>query len=214
MKTDELVEMLARGAEPVPRHAAGNRLLAVVALGMPLTVVLVAVSFGIRHDLGRALGEPLFWIKFGVPLAVAIAAGLSLRRLTSPGVPAGPAWRLGAFTVLALWVLAALQWTGLSEAARAEALWGSTWRVCSMSIAAVSLPLLVSMLTLLRGLAAPTRPALAGAAAGLLSGGLGTIAYALHCPEPGLAFVAVWYMLGVAIVSGVGAALGRRMFRW
>ena len=91
MKTDELVEMLARGAEPVPRHATRNRLLAVVALGMPLTVVLVAVSFGIRHDLGRALGEPLLWIKFGVPLAVAIAAGLSLRRLTRPGVPAGPA---------------------------------------------------------------------------------------------------------------------------
>jgi hypothetical protein len=214
VKTDELVEMLARGAGPVPRHAVRDRLLVALAIGMPLSVLVVALWFGIRPDLAQALREPLLWIKFGVPLALALAAGLSLRRLTSPGVPAGRAWWLGAGAVLALWVTAALQWAGLPEAARDDALWGSTWRECPFNITGVSLPLLVAVLALLRGLAAPTRPALAGAAAGLLAGALGAIAYALHCPESGLAFLAVWYLLGVSIVGAAGAVLGPRLFRW
>lgn len=214
MKTDELVEMLARGAEAVPRHAARDRLLAAVAVGLPLAVGVVSLWFGLRPDLADALRQPVLWIKFGVPLAVALAAGLSLRRLASPGVPAGRAWRLGAGAVLALWAMATLQWAGLSEAARADALWGSTWRSCPFNITIVSLPLLVAVLATLRGLAAPTRPALAGAAAGLLSGALGTVAYALHCPESGLAFLAVWYVLGVAVVGAAGAVLGPRLFRW
>jgi hypothetical protein len=214
VKTDDLVEMLARGAEPVPPHAARNRLLAAVAVGMPLSVLVVSLWFGLRPDLAEALRQPLLWIKFGVPLAVALAAGLSLRRLASPGVPAGRAWWLGAGTVIALWAMAALQWAGLSESARVDALWGSTWRQCPFNIAVVSVPLLTAVLAMVRGLAAPTRPVLAGAAAGLLSGALGAAAYALHCPESGLAFLAVWYVLGMAIVGVVGAALGPRLFRW
>jgi hypothetical protein len=214
VKTDDLVEMLARGAEPVPRHALRDRLLAAVAIGMPLSMLVVSLLFGIRHDLADALRQPVLWVKFGVPLAVALAAGWSLRRLASPGVPAGRAWRLGAGAVLALWAIAALQWASLSEAARTDALWGSTWRHCPFNIAVVSLPLLVVVVATVRALAAPTRPALAGAAAGLLSGALGAVAYALHCPESGLAFVAVWYVLGLAMVGAVGALLGPRLFRW
>ena len=73
---------------------------------------------------------------------------------------------------------------------------------------------IVVVVVTVRALAAPTRPALAGAAAGLLSGALGAVAYALHCPESGLAFVAVWYVLGLAMVGAVGALLGSRLFRW
>jgi len=62
--------------------------------------------------------------------------------------------------------------------------------------------------------AAPTRPAWAGAGAGLLAGTLGTLVYALHCPEMAAPFLAVWYLLGMAIPTAVGAALGPRLLRW
>jgi hypothetical protein len=214
VKTDDLVEMLVRGAEPVPRHPARNRLLAAVLIGLPSSVLVVALWFGIRHDLADALRQPVLWVKFAVPLSVALGAGLSLRRLSSPGVAPGRAWHLGAAAVLALWAIAALQLAGLTGQARADALWGRTWRQCPFNIAVVSLPLLAAVIATLRGLAAPTRPVLAGAAAGLMSGALGAAAYALHCPESGFAFVAAWYVLGVAIVGTVGAALGPRVFRW
>lgn len=147
-------------------------------------------------------------------MPLALAAGLSLHRLASPGVPAGRGWWLGMGAVLALWTMAAAHWAGLPAAARPDALWGSTWRQCPFNIAVVSLPLLAAVLVTVRALGAPTRPVAAGAAAGILSGALGTAAYALHCPEPGLAFVAVWYVLGLALVGAVGAALGPRLFRW
>jgi hypothetical protein len=61
---------------------------------------------------------------------------------------------------------------------------------------------------------APTRLALAGAAAGLVGGATGATAYALHCVETSPAFVLVWYSLGLAATSAPGALLGRRMLHW
>ena len=65
----------------------------------------------------------------------------------------------------------------------------------------------------MKGLA-PTRLALAGAGAGLLAGALGALVYALHCPELAASFLAVWYVLGIAIPALAGALLGPRVLRW
>jgi hypothetical protein len=61
---------------------------------------------------------------------------------------------------------------------------------------------------------APTRPALAGAAAGLLAGGLGAAVYASYCVEDSAFFLATWYTLAIAIVTSIGSALGARLLRW
>ena len=65
----------------------------------------------------------------------------------------------------------------------------------------------------LRGLA-PTRPRAAGLAAGLLAGAVGATGYALSCSELSMAFVAIWYTLGIALAGGLGALLGPRLLRW
>jgi hypothetical protein len=65
----------------------------------------------------------------------------------------------------------------------------------------------------LRGLA-PTRPALAGAAAGLLAGGTGATVYALHCPELAAPFLAVWYVAGIALTVLAGTLAGASVLRW
>jgi hypothetical protein len=62
--------------------------------------------------------------------------------------------------------------------------------------------------------AAPTRPAVAGAAAGLLAGGLGATVYTLHCPELAAPFIGVWYVLGMAIPAAIGAVAGWFLPRW
>ena len=73
--------------------------------------------------------------------------------------------------------------------------------------------MLVGSLRALRELA-PTRLRLAGAAAGALAGGAGAAVYALHCPEFGAPFLAVWYVLGMALPVAAGAWLGPRVLRW
>jgi len=65
----------------------------------------------------------------------------------------------------------------------------------------------------MRGLA-PTRPPLAGTAAGLLAGTVGALVYCLHCPEMGAPFIASWYLLGMLMPALLGAFLGRFLLRW
>jgi hypothetical protein len=70
-----------------------------------------------------------------------------------------------------------------------------------------------AVLWAMKGLA-PTRLALAGAMAGLLSGAGGALVYALYCPEMAAPFIGVWYLLGMLIPTALGALLGPRLLHW
>jgi hypothetical protein len=90
---------------------------------------------------------------------------------------------------------------------------GSNSRVCMTAVPLLSLPLLAASLIGLRH-GAPTRPALAGALAGLLSAGLAATLYAAHCPDDSPLFVATWYSIGTALVTAIGALLGSKVLRF
>jgi hypothetical protein len=55
---------------------------------------------------------------------------------------------------------------------------------------------------------------MAGAAAGFAAGAIAAAIYAWHCPDDSPLFLATWYTIGIAIVTGAGALLGRRWLRW
>jgi hypothetical protein len=88
-----------------------------------------------------------------------------------------------------------------------------SWSVCTRNIAILAAPILAITLMILRQLA-PTRPIVAGFAAGAFSGGLAATLYGLHCPEATFVFVALWYTLGVAVSALIGAVVGRWALRW
>ena len=90
---------------------------------------------------------------------------------------------------------------------------GVHWYVCVTNMVLLALPMLAALLFGLR-LGAPTRPALAGAAAGLFAGALSASLYIAHCPDDSPLFVAAWFALAIAIVAGVGALAGRWLLRW
>jgi hypothetical protein len=90
---------------------------------------------------------------------------------------------------------------------------GGSAMVCPWMIAACATPVFVCLVWALRGLA-PTRPRLAGAAAGLASAGVGGAIYALHCAESGGAFVLLWYSAGILLTAMAGALLGPPLLRW
>jgi hypothetical protein len=173
----------------------------------------VLLDYGVRPDLAQALHWPMFWMKLLFPVVLAAAAFVSLQRLARPGVRPGASWLGIALPVLLLWVLAAATLAIAPAGTRAGLVLGETWRSCSASIAWISLPVFVALLVALRSLA-PTRPAWTGACAGAMAGGAGAAVYALHCPELAAPFLAVWYVLGIAIPVAVGALLGPRLLRW
>lgn len=211
MKTDDLIRALAADLPQAP--ALDWRLMLwMIPAGL---VVLVAVGLwlGFRSDLLAAMQGPVFWAKAAYTMAMAVAGFWLLDRLGRPGAsPRAPLILLAAILAgvlgLALYELAVMPTTD-----RMAAVMGDSARVCAPNIALLSLLAAPFVFGAARAFA-PTRPMLAGAAAGLLTGGLATTLYGLHCPEHTAAFVALWYTLGMGIAVAAGALVGRLAFRW
>ncbi len=89
---------------------------------------------------------------------------------------------------------------------------GNNSRACLTAIPLMSLPLLAAALIGLRH-GAPTRPAVAGAVAGLSAAGLAATLYASHCTDNSPLFVATWYTIGTAVVAAIGAFAGSKVLR-
>jgi hypothetical protein len=213
VRTDDLVALLAAGGGAVDRGATRRRFALALSLGGAGTLLLMAVLMGVRPDLPRMALEPMFWTKLGYCAALSVAALSAVARLARPGARAARATATGAVPLALMWLLAALALDGAAGAERDALVFGTTWRACAVSIAFLSLPLFGALLWALRGLA-PTRLALAGAAAGFLSGAAASLIYCLHCPELGAPFLGIWYPLGMLIPAAAGAVLGPKLLRW
>lgn len=211
MKTVELIAVLATGAGPAPRAVAARRLTP-AALAGGLIAGLVAVAL-----MGLApatmVTEPALWMKLGYAGLLAGTAGWLASRLSRPASSVAAPLCLLAVVIGGMGVLGAVAMWRVPGADRLAYLLGHSWTACPWNVLGLSLPALAGTLWAVRGLA-PTRPRVAGLAAGLLAGAVGAFGYALSCPEVSIAFVAVWYSLGIAMVGGLGAAMGPRVLRW
>lgn len=213
MRTDDLVTMLATGAGAVRPNQAARRFATAVAWGALGAALLMASLLGPRPDLAKAVLLPMFWVKLAFVAGLAAASLFATLRLSRPGMRL--AWVPGALAapVLAMWLLAAVVLARADAAQRALLFFGDTWDVCPFLIALLSAPAFVAAMWAMKGLA-PTRLRLAGAAAGLLAGAVGTLMYSVHCPEMGAPFIGFWYLLGMLIPTAMGALLGPRLLRW
>lgn len=213
MSLDTLIEELARDLKPVSRSAARRRLVMGLIAGGAITILLVGLVLGFRHDLGLAMRGATFWIKWGYTASLGLAAILVTNRLAQPE-PIG----LRVFwPVLIPFVLLAL--VAIAEMAHAPpgdwlAMWlGKTWKKCPWLVLMLSAPIFIGLLWSFKRLA-PTRLRAAGGAAGLAAGAWAATLYCLHCPEVSALFVLTWYSLGILLASALGALIGPRLLRW
>ena len=211
MKTDDLIQALARGAGPAPRGTVARRIGPVMLLGLLAGVVLAFLLLGFVPAATFAFAAP--WFKLGYAAAMVAAAAWLTSRLARPAAPASAPSTAVAGVALAAALVGALSWWLTPGEARLRGLLGHSWALCPWFVLAVSTPALAGLLWALRGLA-PTRPRAAGFAAGLLAGALGAAGYALACTELAMSFVAAWYTLGILMTGVLGALLGPRVLRW
>ena len=90
---------------------------------------------------------------------------------------------------------------------------GDNWLECLLSIPLIAIVPFAAIVWAVRQ-TAPTDLVRAGALAGLAAGGVSATAYALHCTDDSLPFVAVWYGGTIALCTLAGATLGPRLLRW
>lgn len=213
MKTEDFVTLLATGAGAVESGAAARRHALALGWGGMGATLLMAIFLGVRTDLAEAARLPMFWVKLGFPICLAVAALYAATRLARPGASLGRVPAALVAPILVVWAMAAYALFSAAPDERLALLLGRTWTMCPLLIGMLSVPTFAGTFWAMRGLA-PTRSALAGAAAGLLAGAVATAVYALHCPEMAAPFLATWYLAGMAIPTAAGAALGPRLLRW
>jgi hypothetical protein len=210
MRTDELIRALTadRAAEPQP---PGRMLMLAAAAGFAVSAVAFAVWLGPRADVAAAATSVRFLFKPALMLALAVISGALLLRLMRPGAPV----RLLALAAIpaVMAAAAAAELAALPPSRWLDALIGDNWYLCLSLIPLLSLPLAAALLLALRH-GAPTRPAIAGAVAGLAAGGLAATLYAVNCTDDSPLFVATWYSLAIAAVSIACAIAGSRLLRW
>ena len=213
MKTDELISLLATGAGAVQAHAAERRYAKAIGAGVIGALAVMLSLLPIRPDLAEAALRPMFWLKIGFVASLVLASLFAALRLSRPGARLDGVTSALAAPVLVIWAIAVYLLIQADPSQRPGLLLGSTWSVCPLLIALISTPVFVAVTWAMKGLA-PTRPRLAGFAAGLLSGATGALVYCLHCPETEAPFIGLWYVLGMLIPAGAGALLGRALLRW
>jgi len=159
------------------------------------------------------LATPAPWIKLAYTGALATAAWRLVTRLSRPVASlARPTVGL-VLVVVVMASVGAIAWLSTPVPERLGMLLGRTWTSCPTRIFALSVPVLLLLLSAVRGLA-PTRLRAAGLAAGLLAGALAAFSYAMVCHEPSASFVEMWYSVGIALAALLGAVLGPATLRW
>lgn len=211
MKTEQLIDMLARETEPAKPARPAPRLAVLLAVGLALAILALAMGLGLRPDM-RAAQLPVLLKAMFAALAAATLLPLALR-LMRPGGTLG--WRVGAIIVFvgasALITIIALM--GEPPERRMEAWTGGGFPWCLVLVPLLATPTAALLVWLTRALA-PTRLTMAGAAIGALSGGIGAMAYSMYCPVDSIAFVTTWYVVAIAICGGLGAVIGAKLLRW
>jgi len=212
MDTDQLIRTLAAdSAHRAPR--VGLVLALALLAAAPVSLLIFFAGLGVRPDVMTAMHNPFFDLKFAVTLALAIAAIMVSLHLSRPEASLrGWAWLL----MVPVGVLAAAIAGEMMLPQRLPMmtrLVGSNSKICMTAIPLMSLPLLAASLFGLRH-GAPTRPAVAGAIAGLLSAGLAATLYASHCTDDSPLFVATWYTIATALVAAVGALAGSKLLKF
>jgi hypothetical protein len=212
METEQLIRTLA--ADSTHRARPVGFVLAIALLAAaPVSVAIFFAGLGVRPDVMTAMHNPFFNLKFVETLALAISAiALSLHLSRPEASLRGWAWLL----LIPVGILAAAIAGEMMLPQRVPMmtrLIGNNSRVCMTAIPLMSLPLLGGALIGLRH-GAPTRPAVAGAVAGLVSAGLAATLYASHCTDDSPLFVATWYTIATALMAAMGALAGSKILRF
>lgn len=213
MKTQDLIELLATNAVPTEANATAHRCGLALGGGAAGAMLMMLVQLGVRPDIADAARLPMFWIKLGFVACIAASGLIAATRLSRPGGRIFPAPTALAAPLLVVWGLAAWSLFEAGASERAALVFGKTWDQAPLNIAVLSTPALAAAFWAMRGLA-PTHFALSGAAAGVLAGGIGAVAYSFHCNEMAAPFIGIWYPAGILIPVAVGAALGPLLLRW
>jgi hypothetical protein len=209
MNTDDLIERMAQGLEPVtPLPSPGKRTAAwslVAALYLGSLVLAMALINGVASASGTA-----FWLSQAAAIATGMLAGGAAFASVVPGIASRlSGWALaGAVVWLATLVATPPADAAWSAVAAAHHEW-----LCIGFIVIGGAPLAAGLAWMLRR-GAPLSPATTAALAALAVATLANVGACLTLPHPNGAVTFAWHggvVLALVVVAGL---CGRVVFPW
>jgi hypothetical protein len=211
MKTNDFIQALAADLPTKPLRTS-HAIASALATSLPFAVALL-YGLGVRGDFWHALTDPRFVFKFVFTLS-AVAVGVWLALHLSRPIDNRTSLKRALGLVAAVLIAGVgTELMALPKSGWMPALVGDAALQCVVLIPLLSAAPLAAVMYAMK-VGAPASPGLAGAAGGLLSGALGATLYATHCVNDSPLFVAVWYVLGILVVTALGSLLGSRILRW
>ncbi len=213
MKTDQLIDMLSTNVEPVKTGQVWKPLIWALAIGGVASFCVMLATVGLRTEAAGVSHLGFLALKVLFMLSLVGVGTALLIKLIRPGQDGRK-----LFTFIFLPFLAAGLAGIVALALEPSAAWhpmilGTQWVTCLYCIPLFAIvPFAVLIWALRKG--APTNLKRTGAIAGLVAGAVGATAYAFHCPDDSLPFIAVWYGAMILLCAWIGARLGPRLLRW
>jgi len=213
MKTDQLIDMLSTNVEPVPPGGLRKTLLGALVAGGIAAFCLMLATVGLRTGVTDGFLPGYLTVKLLFTLSLIGVGAALLERLMRPGQDGR---KLFAFVFLPFLIVVCAGVASLvfgQPMAWGRMMFGMQWATCLLCIPLFAVVPFAALIWALRK-GAPTNLRRAGAIAGFVAGALGATAYAFHCPDDSVPFIAIWYGTLVALCGAIGAMLGPRLLRW
>ncbi len=211
--TDSLIDQLTRRAKPVrPLASPLLRTLAWATAAVAL-VALVSASMGWHPGLSRQMAQAPKLVEWIASLLTGLLAAYAVFQISVPG--RSPSWAWLPALPLAVW-LASIGWgcvADFNNLGWAAFAYESQSSECARAITAVSIPLGITLLVMVRHAGAvkpaPTAMLATLSAAAMASAGVSLV----HEGETSL-MVLLWHLGVVALLSLASLTMGRRLFGW
>jgi hypothetical protein len=198
VKTNELISMLSSQVDPVDTREVVRNVRAAIVIGAAASLLAVVFVLGVRTDLS---------------LSIVILASHYLVKYIRPGGEFRVRFALTVLPFLAAMIIAVISLAAAPRSHWETMVFGSYWLECLIAIPTVAVVPFAAIMAAVR-LAAPTDLVHTGALAGLVAGGVSATAYALHCMDDLLPFIALWYGGTIVLCTVAGAVLGPKLLRW
>lgn len=213
MKTNQLIDVLSKNVEPVKPARIKAILTLALVFGAAAAFCLMFATVGVRSDIKTGVLSGFIALKLLFTLILISAGTVLLSRLIRPGRDGRKSYAVILLSFLALTLAGAASLIIHPPVSWGHMIMGTDWTMCVLCIPLfATVPFIGLVWTLRQG--APTNLRRAGAVAGLVAGALGAVAYAFHCPDDSIPFIALWYGVMIASCAVVGAILGPRLLRW
>jgi hypothetical protein len=213
VKTDDLIAMLSTNVDPVDRGQVVRIVSIAILAGGAAALGAVLFTLGARTDLSAVSTLTYLPLKLVFTIGTLVLTSIALTKLARPGGERTTPVMLAALPFLGIMLLAAISLAAAPSSHWEQMIVGDQWLECLLSIPIIAIVPFAVIIWALRQ-AAPTDLVRTGALGGMVAGAVSATAYAFHCVDDSLPFVALWYGGTIALCTLAGATLGPRLLRW